>query len=199
MTSPSWSATSLALPVCRSRQLTLMTSVAGSVSTRSGSAWHRLALACDRQLAARRRHGRSGLRERLEQRHPAGHADLSRRPHFATDEDALALVLLDVDTHLRVADVAVHQHLTDLLLRGAQRHATDGNPPKQRERDEPVSVDAIHAGQSVGVEDGDSQLVLRADLVVRLHLRRDGLDWLRRRRLRRLRAGGAVGLQEEAG
>jgi aspartokinase/homoserine dehydrogenase 1 len=50
--------------------------------------------------------GVPGIAERLEQRHRAGHLDLVGRADLAGDEDALALVLIHLDAHLRVLEVA---------------------------------------------------------------------------------------------
>src|SRR5207247_764297 len=97
----------------------------------------------------------------------AGHHVFARRSHLADDEHTLALVLLDLDTDLRVSEVALRQHRPEPLLKHRDGHASRRDTANEREGDEAVGVDAILARQVRFIEDRDRQKIVRPDRVPR--------------------------------
>jgi hypothetical protein len=117
----------------------------------------------------------------------------SGRAHLAANDDVLALVLLDLDADLRVADEAVGQPRPEAILELPDREPARGDAIDERKRDESVRADAIDVREVGFVEDGDPQLIVGPEhvaterpLIRFQHLGLGGL-WNLRRQNRRVR------------
>lgn len=116
------------------------------------------------QLVGSRGGWRPRTGQRLHDRHaPASEGDLAGRAHLSNHEDVLAAIFVDLDSHLRRADVAACQALAKPFLELPERRPGRLNSAEQRECDAPRLIDPILTSHAVFAEDLDVQLVLWPD------------------------------------